>query len=64
MDPETVLQLVNKTEIHALGKEVRALLQRVCASLKATRRDKTRAHGIIGRETPGQKGDKRRMQKA
>ena len=35
MDPEVVLQLVDKPEVHALGKEVRALLQRVCASLKA-----------------------------
>ena len=35
MDPEAVLQLVDKPEVHALGKEVRVLLQRVCASLKA-----------------------------
>jgi len=35
MDPEAVLQLVDKAEVTALGKEVRALLQRVCASLKA-----------------------------
>ena len=35
MDPEAVLQLVDKPEVHALGKEVRALLQRVCASLTA-----------------------------
>jgi len=35
MDPETVLQLVDKPEVHALGKEVRVLLQRVCASLEA-----------------------------
>jgi len=34
MDPEVVLQLVDKPEVHALGKEVRALLQRVCANLK------------------------------
>ena len=33
MDPETVLKLVDKPEVHALGKEVRALLQRVCTSL-------------------------------
>jgi len=33
MDPEVVLQLVDKPEVHALGKEVRALLQRVCTSL-------------------------------
>ena len=33
MDPEAVLQLVDKPEIHALGKQVRVLLQRVCASL-------------------------------
>jgi hypothetical protein len=35
MDPEAVLQLVDKPEVHALGKEVRELLQRVRASLKA-----------------------------
>ena len=35
MDPEAVLRLVDKPEVHALGKEVRVLLQRVCASLKA-----------------------------
>ena len=35
MDPAAVLQLVDKPEVHALGKEVAALLQRVCASLKA-----------------------------
>jgi uncharacterized protein (DUF302 family) len=35
MDPEAVLKLVDKAEVSALGKEVRALLQRVCASLKA-----------------------------
>ena len=35
MDPEAVLQLVEKPEVHALGKEVRMLLQRVCASLGA-----------------------------
>ena len=35
MDPEAVLQLVDKAEVTALGKEVRVLLQRVCASLKA-----------------------------
>jgi uncharacterized protein (DUF302 family) len=34
MDPEAVLKLVDKAEVTALGKEVRALLQRVCASLK------------------------------
>jgi hypothetical protein len=34
MDPETVLKLVDKPEVHALGKEVLKLLQRVCASLK------------------------------
>ena len=34
MDPEVVLQLVDKPEVHALGKEVRARLVRVCASLK------------------------------
>ena len=35
MDPEAVLKLVDKAEVAALGKEVRALLQRVCTSLKA-----------------------------
>ena len=35
MDPEAVLQLVDKPEVHALGKEVKTLLQRVCANLKA-----------------------------
>ena len=35
MDPEAVLQLVDNPEVQALGKEVRALLQRVRASLEA-----------------------------
>ena len=35
MDPEAVLKLVDKPEVHALGKEVRARLQRVCARLKS-----------------------------
>lgn len=35
MDPEAVLQLVDKPEVHAVGKQVRILLQRVCASLEA-----------------------------
>ena len=35
MDPEAVLRLVDKPEVHVLGKEVRVLLQRVCDSLKA-----------------------------
>ena len=35
MDTDVVLKLVDKPEIHALGKEVRTLLQRVCASLNA-----------------------------
>lgn len=35
MDPEVVLKLVDKPEVHALGKEVRTLLLRVCASLNA-----------------------------
>lgn len=35
MDTEVVLQLVDKPEVRALGKEVRVLLQRVCARLKA-----------------------------
>ena len=33
MDTDTVLKLVDKPEVHALGKEVKTLLQRVCASL-------------------------------
>lgn len=33
MDPEAVLKLVDRPEVHALGKEVRARLQRVCDSL-------------------------------
>jgi len=35
MDPEAVLQLVDKPEVHALGKEVKGLLRRVCTSLDA-----------------------------
>ena len=35
MDTEVVLQLVDKPEVRALGKEVRILLQRVCADLNA-----------------------------
>lgn len=34
MDTEVVLQLVDNPEIQVLGKEVRVLLQRVCASLE------------------------------
>ena len=34
MDPEAVLGLVDKPEVHAIGKEVLALLHRVSASLK------------------------------
>ena len=34
MDPAAVLQLVDKTEIHELGKEVRSRLERVRDSLK------------------------------
>jgi uncharacterized protein (DUF302 family)/rhodanese-related sulfurtransferase len=33
MDPEAVLGLVDKPEVRAIGKEVLALLQRVCANL-------------------------------
>ena len=36
MDPEAVLQLVNKPEVDVLGKEVKALLQRVCAGIEAS----------------------------
>ena len=35
MDPEAVLNLVDKPEVHALGKEVRGRLQRVCDNLKS-----------------------------
>jgi hypothetical protein len=35
MDPAAVMQLVDKPEVQALGKEVLALLQKVCASLEA-----------------------------
>ena len=35
MDPEAVLQLVGKPEVRALGKEVRILLKRVCASIES-----------------------------
>ena len=35
MDPEAVLQLVDNADVRAVGKEVRVVLQRVCASLKA-----------------------------
>ncbi len=34
MDPEAVLGLVDKPQVHAIGKEVLALLQRVSASLQ------------------------------
>jgi uncharacterized protein (DUF302 family) len=35
MNPEAVLQLVDRPEVHALGKEVLTLLERVRASLEA-----------------------------
>jgi len=35
MDPEAVLNLVDKAEVTAIGTEVRALLQKVFVSLKA-----------------------------
>jgi uncharacterized protein (DUF302 family) len=35
MDTEVVLQLVDNPEVHALGTEVRALLQKVCTSISA-----------------------------
>ena len=35
MDPEAVLQLVDNAQVQALAKEVKALLQKVCSSLKA-----------------------------
>ena len=33
MDPEAVLTLVDNPDVQAIGKEVRTLLQRVCANL-------------------------------
>ncbi len=38
MDPEAVLKLVDEPGVQAIGKEVGALLRRVCASLGAGRR--------------------------
>jgi uncharacterized protein (DUF302 family) len=35
MDPEAVLKLVDKAEVSDIGREVRALLQKVCTSLKS-----------------------------
>ena len=35
MDPEAVLKLVDKLEVTDIAREVRALLQKVCTSLKA-----------------------------
>ncbi|HUX24074.1 MAG TPA: DUF302 domain-containing protein [Burkholderiales bacterium] len=35
MDPEAVLKLVDKPEVTDIGTQVRALLQKVCTSLKA-----------------------------
>ena len=35
MDPEAVLKLVDKPEVHALATEVRSRLQRVCDKLKS-----------------------------
>ncbi|MDP3032245.1 MAG: DUF302 domain-containing protein [Rhodocyclaceae bacterium] len=35
MDPEAVLQLVDKAEVTEIAREVRALLQKVCTSLKS-----------------------------
>lgn len=35
MDPEAVLKLVDKAQVTTFGREVGALLQKVCASLKA-----------------------------
>ncbi len=35
MDPEAVLKLVDKAEVTGIAREVRALLQKVCTSLKA-----------------------------
>ena len=35
MDPEAVMKLVDKLEVTDIAREVRALLQKVCSSLKA-----------------------------
>jgi uncharacterized protein (DUF302 family) len=35
MDPEAVLKLVDRPEVTDIGTQVRALLQKVCTSLKA-----------------------------
>src|SRR3989304_4634939 len=35
MGPEAGVQLVDNAQVHALAKEVKALLQKVCSSLKA-----------------------------
>jgi uncharacterized protein (DUF302 family) len=35
MDPEAVMKLVDKPEVHIVGREVRVLLRRVCDSLAA-----------------------------
>ncbi len=35
MDTNVILQLVDNPEVHALGKQVRALLQKVCDRLNA-----------------------------
>jgi uncharacterized protein (DUF302 family) len=35
MDPEAVFKLVDKAELSDIGREVRALLQKVCSSLTA-----------------------------
>ena len=35
MDPEAVMKLVDKLEVTDIAREVRALLQKVCTSLKA-----------------------------
>lgn len=34
MDPSAVLQLVDNPQVHAIGREVLELLQKVCASLQ------------------------------
>ena len=45
MDPEAVLTLVDNSDVQAIGKEVRALLQRVCANLEVRPRDENAGAG-------------------
>ncbi len=55
MDPEVVLQLVDKPEAHVLGKEVRTLLERVCANLRRDARTENGRTNLVKREIQEQK---------